>query len=89
MKKRIFVLCLVLMLIIVIAAVLSACNKQIVDLKLKFDYAYIKVGDEWKTVEVKKWNDYEGEQLQLVLKDGTTLLVSSMNCILYQGNLPK
>ncbi len=84
MKKLIIIMLVIVLLVLV----LCACNKQIIDLKLKFDHAYVKIGDEWKTVELKKWNDYEGEQLQLILKDGTTLLVSSMNCILYQGTLP-
>ena len=33
-------------------------------------------------VDIKKWNDYDGEQLQIVAKDGTVYLVSSYNTIL-------
>lgn len=64
------------------------CNRQVVDTKLKFDKAYVKIGEEWKVVEVKKWMDYEGEQIQITTEDGTVLLVSAMNIILYKGELP-
>ena len=69
--------------------VLTACNKQILDLNLKFDRAYVKIGDEWKDVAIKLWNDYDGEQIQITLQDDTVILTSSMNCILYKGELPK
>lgn len=65
------------------------CNKQMIDFNLKFNKAYIKVGDEWRDVEIKTWTDYEdGEQIQIKLKDGTVLIVHSANCILYNGTLP-
>lgn len=74
---------------IVGAASLAGCNKQMVDLNLKFDKARINMGDEWIDVELKKWTDYEdGDQLQLTLEDGTVMVVHSMNCILYKGTLP-
>lgn len=69
---------------------LTSCNKQLVDLKLKFTDAYVKVGEEWINVKVSKWTDYEdGDQIQLILTDGTVMLVHSINCILYNGTLPK
>ena len=69
--------------------VLTACNKQILYFNLKFDRAYVKIGDEWKDVAIKSWNDYDGEQIQITLQDDTVILTSSMNCILYKGELPK
>ena len=69
--------------------VLTTCNKQILDFNLKFDRAYVKIGDEWKDVAIKSWNDYDGEQIQITLQDDTVILTSSMNCILYKGELPK
>ena len=89
MKKRILLIAMIIIVITTLVIIAAACNKQIVDFKLKFEHAYIKVGESWITVDVDKWNDYEGEQIQLILKDGTVLLVNSMNCILYQGTLPK
>lgn len=47
------------------------------------------MGDDWIDLAISKWKDYDGEQLQLILQDGTVLLVSSVNCILYNGTLPK
>lgn len=64
------------------------CNQQVFDTNYKFDKAHVKIGGEWKDVVVKKWGDYEGEQLQLILEDGTVLVVHSANCILYNGTLP-
>ena len=64
-------------------------NKQLLDLNYKYSNAYIKIGDDWKDVKIKSWNDYDGEQLQIVLEDDTVILVNSMNCILYEGTLPK
>lgn len=65
------------------------CNQQVFDFNYEFKRAYVKVGNEWKDVEIKTWLDYDGEQLQLTLKDGTVLVVSSVNCILYNGTLPR
>lgn len=89
MKKKI--LAITILAILVLTLILTmGCNRQIIDLKLKFTNAYVKVGEEWIDVEISKWTDYEdGDQLQIVLKDGTVMLVHSNNCILYNGTLPK
>lgn len=92
MKRKILkfglIMKLILPLILCLMA-LTSCNQQIVDFNLKFDRAYVKIGEEWKDIEVKMWTDYEdGDQIQLTLKDGTVILVHSYNCILYNGNLP-
>lgn len=63
-------------------------NYEEFDFTYTFTKAYVKIGEEWKDIEVKSWTDYEGEQLQLRLHDGTVMLVSSINCILYEGTLP-
>lgn len=98
MKKLIFVLCLILIVCLCLTC-LSACNEsgdskvgfnqQIFDLNYKFDRAYMKIGDTWKDVAIKSWKDYDGEQIQITLEDGTVILTSSINCILYNGTLPK
>lgn len=86
MKKKF--ICLLVSMLCVFAMV--GCNKQMIDLNLSFDRAYVKIGDEWQDVEIKTWTDYEdGEQIQIKLKDGTVMIVHSANCILYKGNLPK
>ena len=70
-------------LVLVMCVVLSACNKQILDLTYEFDYAYILLQD--GTVihgEVSSWKDFEdGDQLQIVI-NGDTYLVHSCNATL-------
>jgi hypothetical protein len=67
----------------------TGCNQQVFDTNYTFDRAYVKIGEEWKDIEIKTWGDYEGEQLQLKLQDGTVLVVHAANCILYNGKLPR
>lgn len=57
--------------------VLTGCNQQVMDVKLKFNKAIIFRGDTATIVEVKKWNDYDGEQLQLITPDGLIIVTSS------------
>lgn len=61
---------------------LSACgNKQLFDTTYTFDRAIIKLAnDEVIEVDIKSWTDYDGEQLQIISKDGTVYLVSSYRC---------
>lgn len=88
MKKKI--LCLILICMFAFSTIfLTGCNQQVFDFNYTFNYAYVKIGDKWVDLEITKWCDYEGEQLQLTLKDGTVMIVSSINCILYNGRLPK
>lgn len=61
---------------------MTGCNKQVVDFDYTFDKAICNIGGEIKKIELKTWKDYDGEQLQLVDKDGNKYLVSSFNCTL-------
>lgn len=75
------------MLWIVIAAALilfglTGCNQQIIDLNYTYDKAICQIGNETKEIEIKKWNDYDGEQLQIIDEEGNVYLVSSFNCTL-------
>ncbi len=88
-RKHLVTIAVLIALLVLTVMVLTACNKQILDFNLKFDRAYVKIGDEWKDVAIKSWNDYDGEQIQITLQDGTVILTSSVNCILYKGELPK
>ena len=80
MKKRILSIIAVLTLTL---ALLTGCNKQLVDLNYSFNYAIIQLPD--GTIiegKVQSWTDYEdGEQLQIKI-DGVTYLCSSYNCVL-------
>ncbi len=75
-------------IIVIIVLCLTACNKTVFDTKYKFEKAYIRINDEWFDVNVSKWNDYEGEQIQLILTDGSVIVIHSRDCILYNGTLP-
>ena len=76
----------ILLIIILIGAMflLTGCsyNKQIFDLTYKYDKCITWVGDKVIEIEIDKWTDYEGEQLQITGKDGKVYLVSSMNSVL-------
>lgn len=62
---------------------LTGCNKQIIDTKYTFDRAIVVLNDGTRMeIEITKWNDYEGDQLQIIGKDGKVYLVSSYNTIL-------
>lgn len=78
------------MLGIVIAAALilfglTGCNQQIIDLNYTYDKAICEIGNETKEIEIKKWNDYDGEQLQIIDREDNVYLVSSFNCTLVKN----
>ena len=68
--------------VIIILLCLTGCNKQIVDVSYSYDTAICNISGEYKELEIKKWKDYDGEQLQIVDKKGNVYLVSSVNCTL-------
>lgn len=57
-------------------------NKKFIDTNHSFNKAEIYVNNEKIEIEIDKWKDYEGEQLQIIGKDGKVYLVSSFNTIL-------
>jgi hypothetical protein len=60
---------------------LTSCNQGIIDMTYKYDKAIIQLANgEVVEVEIAKWYDYDGEQLQIVGKDGTVYLTSSYRC---------
>lgn len=61
---------------------LTGCNQQIIDLNYTFDKAICNIGNETKIIKIDKWNDYDGEQLQIIDDEGNVYLVSSYNCTL-------
>ena len=75
-----------LLLVIILAlsgALLSGCNKQLVDLTYSYEYAIIGLPN-GETVEgrVSSWTDFEdGDQIQVKI-DGKTYLVHSANVVL-------
>lgn len=77
-----FVTILGIVIIAIVVLLLSGCNKQIIDFDYSYDKAICNIGNEVKEIEIDKWKDYDGEQLQIKTKDGNTYLVSSFNCTL-------
>lgn len=73
---------LFILLFIVIILCMTGCNKQIFDFEYTYDKAICVIGGEKKEIAIKKWNDYDGEQLQIVDEDNNIYLVSSVNCSL-------
>ncbi len=66
---------------------LTGCgNYMLLDTTYKYDKVHIHNED--KCFEVKSWTDYEGEQIQVELADGTVILLSSINCTLVHGECP-
>lgn len=57
-------------------------NKQLVDMNYSFNKAIIKIGNEEIELKIKKWNDYEGEQIQIITEDNKVYLTSANNIIL-------
>lgn len=87
MIKIVAVSILAIFLLIIVGGVV-ACYPQIIgnkswlDIKFEFTKAYIDLGDKTIEVEIDRWLDYEGEQIQIIAKDGSVYLVSSFNTIL-------
>ena len=81
MKKKIIALVLA---VLAMVCMLTACgNMALFDTTYTFDKAIIEMpGGEVIEVKVKTWQDYDGEQLQIMAEDGTVYLVSSYNCVL-------
>lgn len=80
MKKIIIALLVVAML-----ATMAGCNRDMIDTNYTYDRAIIQLANgDVVEVDIAKWRDYEGEQIQITAKDGTVYLTSSMRCDLIQ-----
>lgn len=70
----------------VVAALLfvsGGCNYDMIDTHWSFDTALVKWPDgSMKTIKIKRWKDFDGEQIQIIGKDGTVYLINSMNAVL-------
>jgi hypothetical protein len=81
--KKAFWFGIIAAVVILILCFLAGCNQTVFDTVYKFDRAIIEMpGGEVIEVEISQWGDYDGEQLQIIAKDGTVYLVSSNNCVL-------
>lgn len=82
MKKAIIKALSTFAFAIVAVLLMTACNKQVVDLTYSYSYAQLRMPD-GTIVEGKlnSWDDHEGDQLQVKI-DGVTYLVHSSNVVL-------
>ena len=73
----------ILFLVVIMAVVLSGCNKQIFDTTYSFDRAIISLPNgEIVEGKIDSWKDYEdGDQIQVKI-DGKTYLVHSSNIVM-------
>jgi hypothetical protein len=66
---------------------LVGCNIEIIDTTWKYDTAVTRWPDgSVKTIKIKSWLDYEGEQIQVTDRDGNVYLLSSFNTVLIKTN---
>lgn len=59
-----------------------AGNKTFIDTNFEFTKAITYIGNERIELKIKKWQDYEGEQIQIVTEEGKVYLLSINNTIL-------
>lgn len=94
MKKIRLIIIFLVLVITLVGCNATSCdgcygNKTTFDFTKTYEHALVKIKDKWVTLDIKQWNDYEGEQIQLLLNDGTIILTTAYNCILYSGDLPE
>ena len=83
MKKRISSIAIALSLFA--CATMTSCNYDMVDTNYTWDKAIITMNGKTIIVDIEQWKDYEGEQIQLITKDGSIILTSSYNCMLVRN----
>lgn len=84
MNKKLILLAMLVAAIII----LSSCgNRQIgFDTAQSFNKAYVRLGNEWKEVNVKSWRDFDnGDEVQIVTEDGIIYLSHYCNMVLVSG----
>ena len=84
MKK---ILAIILITIVIIACFAGCGNRDLLDTNYTYDRAIIQLANgEVVEVKIKKWSDYDGEQIQIIAEDGTVYLTSSFRCDLINDN---
>ena len=64
----------------IVLSTLTGCgNHTVFDTKYTFNKAIIFGDDTATIIEIEKWNDYDGEQFQLITKDGLVIVTSSFD----------
>ena len=61
-------------------------NRDMFDTNRTYDIALVKWPDgTMKEIAIKQWADYEGEQIQIIGKDGKIYLISMNNAVLIRN----
>ena len=81
--KKITNIVVVIAVILALVLCLSACFIG------DFTNAYVKIGEEWVDLEIAMYQHYSDGVVRIELLDGTQMEISTKNCILYNGKLPK
>ena len=76
--KRVFLF----VIITVCAFCLVGCNQDLIDTNYTYTKAITTIGNERVEIEIKQWRDFEGEQVQIIGKDGNVYLLSMNNTTL-------
>jgi hypothetical protein len=71
-----------ILLVIATVFLLTGCNKTIWDTTYTYKTAYCNYGGEQFELEIRQWNDYGGEQIQVKDYNGDVYLISANNCYL-------
>ena len=79
--KKIFILLIAICCTLLFSGC-NGCNKTVFDTDYMFTKATYFNGYTWKTVDIVAWNDWDNDNIQIKLKDGTIVLAHSSLIIL-------
>lgn len=72
-----------ILLLIVPVLLITGCNRQVFDFKYTYNKAYCNYNGDKFELNIDKWKDYDGEQIQ-IMSNGKTYLISANNCYLVE-----
>lgn len=75
-----------LVLVLIFSIVLTSCNKQLID--WNYNYKKVHLYETGTCYEIESWKDYDGEQLQVHIKDSGKILMSSVSGFLVADKCP-
>lgn len=70
-----------LLALILLLFIFTGCNYEFIDTQYSFDKIICNYNGDKFELKIDKWNDYEGEQIQ-IKSDGKAYLLSTNNCYL-------
>jgi hypothetical protein len=84
---KVSIIAIIVIIGVLISYFLIGCNREIFDTTWRYDTAVIRWPDgSMKTIKIRSWRDYEGEQIQITDREGNVYLVSSFNTDLIRTN---